>query len=195
MKNSFLTFSLLICFGLFTLKSTASINEHGKSDSLSCLKIEGKIINNDRTEEACIIELIDSYNHIDTILLKEGKTKFKFVLNKDSYYAIRISKAGYISKVVSVNTEILTDVNGIYRFEFETSLLQEAVLKKLNQDALDFPVAIVYFDHEKDCFSYNKEYSAFIKKELHTSKPKTYNSPKKEPFIQPSAEAFASASR
>jgi hypothetical protein len=195
MKNLLKNISLIAFFVLFSLTVNASKKGQGKSDSLSCLKIEGKIINNNLTEEACVIELIDSDNHIDSLLLKEGKTKFKFMLNKDSYYAIRISKPGYISKVVSVNTEILTEVNGIYRFEFETSLLQEAVLKKLNQDALDFPVAIVYFDHEKDCFSYNKEYSAFIKKELHTSKPKTYNSPKKEPFIQPSAEAFASASR
>jgi hypothetical protein len=195
MKTIFLNISLISFFALLSLTANAGRNGHGKQDSLSCLKIEGKIINNNLTEDACIIELIDSDNEVDTILLKERKNKFTFVLNKNSYYSIRISKPGYISKVVSINTEILTEVNGIYRFEFETSLLPEALLKNLNQDALDFPVAIVYFDYEKDCFSYNKEYSTSIKRELHTRKPKTYNSLKKETSTQPSADAFASATR
>ena len=195
MKNSLRNISMLICLSLFTLVASASQKGRGKVDSLSCLKIEGKISNADEAETACTIELIGLNDQIDTVYLKEGKTKFKFTLNKDSYYAIRISKPGYLSKLICVNTEILTEVNGVYKFEFETSLLKEVVVKNLNTDVLDFPVAIVYFDYEKECFSYNKEYSAFIKKELHTKKQSAPKHPKKEKLTELSSLTFASVSK
>ncbi|WP_317899786.1 hypothetical protein [Aurantibacillus circumpalustris] len=195
MKNLFLTLNLLICFSLFTLTASASKKGNGKKDSLSCLKIEGKIINADEQQGDCIVELIGLHNQIDTVLLKEGKTKFKFILNKDAYYAIRISKTGYISKVIGVNTEILTEVNGIYRFEFETSLIDEAILKSLNPDALDFPIAIVHFDYEKDCFSYNKEYTASIKKQLHTKRPSNYRFPMDQSSPELPTTTWASAAK
>ena len=193
MKNPLQTISLLICFALFTLTANASKKGRAKTDSLSCLKIQGKIINADETEGECFIELIGLNNQIDTLLLKDRKTKFNFILNKDSYYAIRISKPGYLSKYVCVNTEILTELNGVYKFEFETALMKEEAVKNLNKDALDFPVAIVHFDYEKDCFSYNKEYSASIKKELHTKRRSNSGFPVKEALSELPTTTFASA--
>ena len=61
------------------------------------------------------------------------------------------------------------ETDAIHVFEFETSLMKEEVIKKLNKDILDFPVAIIHFDYEKASFSYNKEYSAYIKRELHNT--------------------------
>lgn len=193
MKKSLFTLSILFCACLFTFTANASKNGRLKSDSLSCLKIEGKINNANETQEECIIELISLNDQIDTITLKEGKIKFKFMLHKDSYYAIRISKAGYISKLVCVNTEILTQIDGIYVFEFETNLIKEEFAIRLNADILDFPIAIIHFDYENDAFSYNKEYSAYIKKELynvnHTYSKKT----KKETLMPLSEKTFVSA--
>lgn len=193
MKNSLLTISLILSFGLFTLTANASKKGRGKTDSLSCLKIQGKIINADETAGECFIELIGLNNQIDTIMLKERKTKFTFVLNKDSYYAIRISKPGFLSKYVCVNTEVLTELDGVHKFEFETALMKEEAIQNLNKDALDFPVAIVHFDYEKECFSYNKEYSASIKKELHTRKRSNRASPAKETLSELPTNTFASA--
>lgn len=180
MKTSLLNIIAFISICLFTINANAAKTKGLKFDSLSCLQIEGRISNADESDGECIVELIGLNDQIDTITLKEGKIKFRFVLNKDSYYAIRVSKVGYISKLVCVNTEILTETNGIYVFEFETTLLKEAVAEKLNKDILDFPVAIIHFDYEADSFSYNKEYSAYIKKELHTVKPSHIRSTKKE---------------
>lgn len=168
MKNSILTSAIILCLSLFAVKSQANTFNKGKYDSLSCLQIEGKVLNADEGEDGtCIVELITLNNGIDSICLKEGRKKFKFILEKNSYYAIRVSKKGYISKLVSVNTEILTEVEGIHRFVFETTLIKEAALKRLNKDAVDFPVAIIHFDYEMDGFSYNKEYTNSMKRELH----------------------------
>ena len=193
MKKSILTISILIFACLFSLNANATKKGRSKMDSLSCLKIEGKITNADEAEGECIVELIGLNDEIDTITLKDGKIKFKFMLNKDSYYAIRISKVGYISKLVCVNTEILAQTNGIYVFEFETTLIKEAVVKTLNRDILDFPVAIIHFDYQMEAFSYNKEYSAYIKKELHNVTPRATKKSKKETLAPLSSKTFASA--
>ena len=166
MKNLLNIITLSIC--LLTISTNAANTRRLKYDSLSCLKIEGIVANaNEGSDGACIIELISLDESVDTIVLKEGKRKFSFVLNKNSHYAIRVSKKGYISKLVSVNTEILTDSKYIHVFEFETSLVKEAAMARLNKDMLDFPVAIIHFDYEIESFSYNKEYTNYIKRELY----------------------------
>lgn len=144
-----------------------------KYDSLSCLLIEGKVLNSDENSGPCYVELIDQTNTItDTLILKDGKIKFSFVLNKNSYYSIRISKKGFISKLVAINTEILTETDGIHRFNFQTKLMNEVLLTRLNEDVVDFPVAIIHFDYEDNCFVYNKEYTSHIKRELYSVKNK-----------------------
>lgn len=162
----------LILFVLAT--NFLSANGHKlKYDSLSCLLIEGKVLNSDENEDDCIIELIDETNTVtDSLILKDGKSKFGFVLKKNSYYSIRISKKGFISKLIAINTEILTETEGIHRFNFQTKLLNEVLIKRLNEDVLDFPVAIVHFDYDNNCFDYNKEYTSHIKRELYTVKNK-----------------------
>lgn len=170
MKN--LISTILMCLSLLTLNLKSSTKHQLKYDSLSCLQVEGRVLNSDdENGEECIVELINIEGEIDTLILKEGKKKFKFVLEKNSYYALRISKKGYISKLISVNTEIDIQPEGIYKFMFETTLVREEAIKRLNEDVLDFPIAIVHFDYENDCFSYDKEYTDNIKKELHQAKP------------------------
>ena len=174
MKKSVLITTTLICYFLFLTSLKSNSQNKTKPDSLYCLQIEGKILNVDAGEDAsCIVELISLYNGIDTITLKEGKKKFKFMLEKDTYYALRISKKGYITKLVSINTEIVTTTDGIFRFLFETNLIKVAALKRFNRDIVDFPVAIIYFDYHLDTFSYNKEYSENIKKQLYQLKQDT----------------------
>lgn len=139
-------------------------------DSSSCLQIEGKISNCYEGDSECLVELIDEEGVQQSLLLKEGKIKFKFVLRKDKVYGIRISKTGFVSKLISVNTEMLIKIEGIAIFNFETSLLSEEVAGKLNQDILDFPVAIIHFDYEQECFSYNMEYTSYIKRETYKTR-------------------------
>jgi hypothetical protein len=170
MKNHLITLTAYLTLLFLATIAKAGDGHKLKYDSLSCLQIEGKILNaEDGMDGECKVELIQFNEVVDSVILKEGKKKFKFVLSKNSYYAIRVSKKGYISKLVSVNTEIVTQSEEIYKFTFETNLIKEAALKRLNRDVVDFPVAIIHFDYENDCFSYNKEYTVAIKKELRQS--------------------------
>lgn len=166
MKTYSLKFSSLIMVLFFAFNVSGAINRL-KFDSLSCLQVEGKILNAELgSAEECLVELISNNEILEGIVLKEGKNKFKFVLSKNAFYSIRVSKLGFVTKLISINTEMLVESEGIHVFSFETSLISEAVGAKLNQDALDFPVTIIQFDYEMDCFVHNVAYTAYIKKEL-----------------------------
>jgi hypothetical protein len=170
MKNLFTTAVLFIATAIFSNQLSANNHPRLKYDSTSCLQIEGRILNAEENDGECTVELIDNENQIcDSVLLKEGKTRFAFVLQKNKYYAIRITKKGFINKLITVNTEMLVESDGIHKFNFETKLMHKAALKRINADVVDFPVAIIHFDYENDCFGYNKEYTDSIKKELFAS--------------------------
>lgn len=143
---------------------------HIKLDSNACLVVVGNILNaHDDSDNKCKIELITYNNVTDSVILKGAKKRFRFVLSKDMNYAIRISKKGYISKLISIDTQFFTQSEVLYVFEFSTDLIKEEVAKKLNQDVLDLPVALIKFDYHHNCFSYNKQYTTQIKKELYAS--------------------------
>lgn len=159
---------------MFLSANTKAIGHSSKIDSASCLRIEGKVTNADEgIDGECLVELICLNETVESVVLKEGKKKFRFILSKNLRYGIKITKKGYISRLISVDTEMSdnTEMFGLHKFEFETKLVSEDVSKLLNPDALDFPIAIVQFDYEGECFSYNKEYTAYIKNELR----KTYH--------------------
>ncbi|MBL7930473.1 MAG: hypothetical protein JNL60_01140 [Bacteroidia bacterium] len=188
MKTSIILSKLFLIVFIAAAHMLSAGGHKLKYDSLSCLQIEGKVLNAGDNEDVCIIELIDGTNTVvDTLILKEGKNKFAFVLQKNDYYSIRISKNGFISKLVAINTEILTQQDGIHKFNFETRLLSSVIAKKLNEDVLDFPVAIIHFDYENNCFDYNKEYTEHIKRELYAKvtrpEPKKDKSKKIEPVL------------
>ena len=168
MKNIFLILTtLFIAFNVKAQTGTYKI----KFDSLSCLQLEGKIVNAEEGYDGeCLVELISENEVKEFISLKEGKNKFKFVLSKNTFYSVRVSKKGFATKLISVNTEMLTELEGVHVFKFETRLMSEKVAAKLNQDILDFPVTIIQFDYEKESFTHNSTYTAYIKKELYKVK-------------------------
>ncbi len=172
MKNSFLTISGLLFALLFSLNITAAGSYKFEFDSLSCLQIEGTVMNvEEGSDSECTVELVSNNEVEQTLILKEGKHTFKFVLNKNTFYGIRISKRGFISKLISVNTEMLTENDGIHIFKFETTLMNDVIAGKLNQDVIDFPVTIIQYDYESDSFAHNAEYTTYIKKELYKPSP------------------------
>lgn len=193
MKRSTLNSAIACCLFLLACSFKAEAKHKITFDSLSCLLIEGKITNaDDGIDQICKVELISANEVVDSAILKDGKKRFKFVLEKNTYYAIRITKIGYLSKLVSVNTEMVTQSDLIYSFEFETGLIKEGAAKAFNEDILDFPVAIISFDYALDEFSYNQEYTDYIKRELRQVKSSENRNTKKiQSALTTRAIAFA----
>jgi hypothetical protein len=82
-------------------------------------------------------------------------------------YGIRINKKGYVPRIISINTELPEFAQGFFRFQFDTELIEETQSKKLDQDALDFPIAIISFHDDLRTFYYSEEYTTNIKRQLY----------------------------
>jgi hypothetical protein len=165
MKNSIITYLLGFFFLISCFKALSETS--ADPDTNACLEINGKITNAAEGSEAiCLIELFNANTLVSWANLKEGKKTFKFNLKKNAVYTIRISKRGYISRLVGIDTKLAADKEDLYSFSFETKLIKTSELEKLNKEFLDFPIALIYFDPKKDCFVYDKEYTTRLKKEI-----------------------------
>ena len=165
MKNSLVTYLLGFFFLITCCKALGG--SLPSVDTSNCLEIEGRILNaTDGIDGVCKVELVHSNTVLESVLLKKGKKKFSFMLKKNMTYTIRISKTGFITRLVCVDTKMLKSNYELYNFSFETKLIEQANSEKLNKDFLDFPIALIYFDNRKDSFVYDKEYTSKIKKEI-----------------------------
>lgn len=166
MKNSLITY----LFGFFFLITCFKALGGAKSnpDTLTCLEIDGRILNAGEGDDGtCLIELFNANTVIAWATLKEGKKNFRFMLKKNSVYTIKITKRGYVSRIVCIDTKLaLAGEDDLYKFSFETRLIKTSDSEKLNKEFLDFPIALIYFDVKKDSFVYDKEYTSRIKKEI-----------------------------
>jgi len=164
----------LILLSLFVLNfnSNAIIRskqlDNKMEDTATCLSLKGKIINALEGEtKQCKVELLNADGVVDSMFLNKTNKFFKFKLTRDTYYAIRVTKKGYVTKLISINTSFPADVVDICEFAFNTELISEKESENLNKDALDFPIAIIHFDDKTEQFTYNKEYTLNIKREIY----------------------------
>lgn len=86
---------------------------------------------------------------------------FRFVMRKNSFYAVRFQKQGYISKTVSISTILpkKLELEGLYKFNLETNLISQDLSGQFKDDDIDFPVALVSYGKKCDCFEYNQAYT------------------------------------
>ena len=163
MKKQTITFFKIILFSLLFLANNgySQTNIH---DSLICLELKGKITNlGSKSDDTYKVELI-YYNTVanaENININKG---FKYELKKNAIYTIRISKPGYITKLISIYTKLPEEHDELYKLDFETELIAEHKAKKLNAEALDFPVTIIYYEDKANWFYFNEEYTSNIKR-------------------------------
>lgn len=171
MKTRSFNSILFILFFTFVTVLHSQNNAMADADSLVCLRIEGKIMRHGK-RSPCLVELYRSGMCVDSMRLPSRIKRFGFELNLRSSYTIRLSSAGYVSKLICITTDSAPSSQGIYRFKFTTVLMDTCQGKKLNPDALDFPVALIYFDTKAQNFDYAREYTRRIKQEWLRKEPK-----------------------
>jgi hypothetical protein len=92
---------------------------------------------------------------------------FMFDLHRNAQYSILISKEGFNSRLVSINTMLpdsVSKINAIYIFEFEVDLVK---IKKVEDDFyLDFPVAIISYNKSSGVFENHDDYTKHIKQKM-----------------------------
>jgi len=144
-------------------------------DSNICLELSGKVNHlSHKADDSYKAELIYYNTVVDSVIVKDNKP-FKFNFKKNAYYAIRISKKGYVTRLISVHTHLTKDKDGFYRMHFDTELIEEADSNGLDAETLDFPIAIISFDKKLGWFYYNEEYTGNIKRALYSAKVKEHH--------------------
>lgn len=164
MKNSLVTWLLSFFFLVSCFKSMAAPEV---KDTARCVEIDGIVVNASLSKgEECVVELI-CFNTIEqSVILKNGKKRFRLNLKKNAFYTIKMSKKGCVTRTIIVDTRIAESGYEGYFFSFETKLPLESQTGNMNKEALDQPIALIYFDPKKECFVYDKEYTLRLKKEL-----------------------------
>jgi hypothetical protein len=154
---------IALIFADFTARAK-NFNGKEKSDEL---KVSGKIsFQGKKSDKTYKVLLIKNNKVIDSAEVKDGRS-FTFLLERNEYYGIRIIKEGFIPKLVSVCTDMDDSEKNAHHFHFDTKLISESELGRLNKEMLDFPIAVISFNEKKDSFFYNKKYTADIKRKMY----------------------------
>ena len=158
-----LSFICLFVFFLDTAKGFAQANKNKQIvvDTSEILEMTGNFDGTVKDFDGIYkVKLIKDNKVIEEQDLKVKKS-FAFALKKNMLYTIKIEKEGYISKYISISTKISDkiELDGNYKFNFETNLLSEELYGHFNDDDVDFPVALVSYSKKCDCFEYNRDYT------------------------------------
>lgn len=158
-KTLISTFVLAICFQ----SSFAQVYPIKESITkpVTCLELNGKIPF--KKGNPYKVELI-YYNTTIDVVVVENKKGFVFNLNKNAYYTIKISREGYLPKLVSIDTHLPESRynKGFYKFEFSTDLFEN----NIKSEATEFPITIISYNKTKKEFDYNERYTSNIKAEI-----------------------------
>lgn len=93
---------------------------------------------------------------------KKGKCLIKLPLDKT--YKIEVSKKGFVTKFIEVNTKIPFGTNTDFGFSFDIDLLEN--INRLDVSVLKKPIAKVLYDNLKGQFEYDVSYTNRINSEL-----------------------------
>jgi hypothetical protein len=169
MKTSNLLKILFISTAFLTAGGALSytgVSIKGK-DASACLEVTGKITGVSTKDNFFTVYLFCYNTIVDSVKVTQGKT-FRFRLVKNQQYSIKMEGSGFVSRLLSISTHLPEEVSisPVFRFHFETELIEQNNAKALNNYALDFPIALISFDPQKSIFDYNRKYTARIKKEI-----------------------------
>ena len=146
------------------LNLSAQKKKGDSDDEVKCLQVTGKF---DETMKALegkyTVKLMLDNKVVEEQSLKV-KQQFKFILKRNKEYTLKIEKPGYIQRLLSVSTKIPEKANldDIFKFHFETNLIEESLYHQFDEDDIDFPIALVSYAKKCDCFEYNKKYTQEI---------------------------------
>ncbi|MBA3663845.1 MAG: hypothetical protein H0W61_06510 [Bacteroidetes bacterium] len=160
------TINKTVFFGIAFLFSIVKTYGNKSTDTLLCLEISGhithlKAIKNDFYK----VKLVYNGCTLDSVNVKD-KGEFKFRLKKNTVYGILLTKPGYVSRIISVDTNLPDSAEGLFRFDFDTEMIELGRTDKLNKDALDFPIAVICYHEELNYFYYNEQYTSCIKRRI-----------------------------
>lgn len=146
---------LLFIVSVIFLASSFALKGDEHADLV--LEIEGKPSFGERARGTYRVTLICHNQAVDTLVLPVSQS-FDYLLNRNSIYAIRVEKEGYLPRLISINTTAPQQFDNAdyYSFLFKLTMYPEALGPQLDADDVDFPVAVIAYDALSDRFEYGR---------------------------------------
>ncbi|NCP45962.1 MAG: hypothetical protein COW67_05625 [Flavobacteriales bacterium CG18_big_fil_WC_8_21_14_2_50_32_9] len=104
---------------------------------------------------------INVYDQNELISTEIVSKKFSYDLSVNTYYTLELVKDGFFTKRIAISTFGAKNSTEPFLFAVEMLMKQQG---KDNLDT-DFPSALIEYQKNKQCFSYNASYAKNIKKE------------------------------
>lgn len=104
---------------------------------------------------------INIYDQNELISTEIVSKKLSYDLSINSYYTLELVKDGFYTKRIAISTFGAKKTTEPFLFAVEMLMIQQG---KDNLDT-DFPSALIEYQKNKQCFSYNASYAKNIKKE------------------------------
>jgi|GEM_PF-2247464 len=154
---------------LFSFNHGFAGNKHkaDTSQAVTCLEVLGIAMDSSNQPidgvEVKLYKENDEQEWTEVTSVTYHDHSFMFKLEANEYYTIEVSKPGFVTRSVGISTVIPADVSldEIFRYEFEVELFQEK--KNMNDFYLDFPVALISYNPDRDVFDNNYAYTRHIK--------------------------------
>lgn len=170
--NSLLVSGLFMCMNAMNAAPALPHNggkttHEGEKDSAYCLRLSGKLYKAGRNTESSTVVLLHNNTPVDSMTVQSGND-FEFMLEKNTWYSVRISRPGAVSKLISICTAVpKTNRTYLYELEFTVDeLISDEEAQYLDKETLDFPMAIFMYDYKVKRFNYVAEYTSNIRKHL-----------------------------
>lgn len=160
--------TILILTTCLAFNSTAYSQEDEVVDEpFDVLDIGGSITHGEENLADVKITLYEGNKVVDESLTKKNG-KFKFTLMSNEIYTLELTKKGYYTKRVSVNTKLPPEVDDTYKFMFDLSLDSKEE-KKLDKYLVEYPAVLIEYSAKKDEFVFDKAYTTSYFDELEMS--------------------------
>jgi hypothetical protein len=135
-------------------------------ETMTVLKIGGIITAKTDKLGEVLVELYEQNKMVDAYETKKNG-KFKFELYNNHIYTIMLTKGGYHTKKITVDTRVPEDFDDLIDYAFDIELDKKTEeLADDRETLLEYPIAIISYDPKQESFIYDKNYTKVLVKEL-----------------------------
>jgi tRNA(Glu) U13 pseudouridine synthase TruD len=157
----------LAILALLFLGMNNKIQAKGLHSDSACMKVKVNVdYKNKCVKDAEVF--VYKGNEIIERIFSDAFGKYIFNLKANELYTIEVEKDGYTSRRVIIDTHLPEneDIAGdFYKLEMDIDLMNEYG-EAMDEDALEFPIAIFSFDAKHQEFKHDRKYTANLKKEI-----------------------------
>lgn len=158
--------TMLVSLKSNALKNNIAENEEDSIDNCLLVKLStksnGLFLNNVKITIFLKNEVVYS-QALNTEMIEN-----RFILKRDNQYTLQVSKDGYYTKWVCINTALPEDLVLIEDFLYESKIELELFKqdKSIHSFYVDLPIAIYSYNQQLNQFKYIEEYTNDMEKTL-----------------------------